>query len=173
MKKHSGNMISWSSVFIVLFCVKIANPALIAFGICIAAVMDMFDGKLARMYGENTAEARIFGELTDSLCDVINFGVAPGFLLAIITFNTSFGIIHLICSCFFVWAGIYRLARFSATKDSTKKVVDYYTGIPITVAGPLLGLLTILFTNQFITIIFTLVLGWSMVSNIKIKKLKI
>ncbi len=173
MKKHSGNIISWSSVFIVLFCVKIANPSLLALGIVIASIMDMFDGKFARMYGDNTVEARIFGELTDSLCDVINFGVAPGFLLSYIAFNSSFGFIHFICSCFFVWAGIYRLARFSAQKDNTKKVVDYYTGIPITVAGPLLGILTILFTSQFIIIIFTLLLGWSMVSNIKIKKLKI
>ncbi len=173
MKKHSGNIISWSSVFIVLFCVKLANPLLIACGIIIAAFMDMFDGKFARMYGENTAEARIFGELTDSLCDVINFGIAPGFLLALVTFNGSFGMIHLICSCFFVWAGIYRLARFSATKDKTKAVVDYYTGIPITVAGPILGLLTVLFNNQIIIIFFTLILGWSMVSNIQIKKLKI
>ena len=38
--------------------------------------MDMFDGKAARKYGDGSKYSSTFGELTDSLCDIFNFGVA-------------------------------------------------------------------------------------------------
>ncbi len=173
MKKHYGNLVSWSSVFIVLIAVTTKVPIYIALAICIAAIMDMFDGKLARKYGDDTREARLFGELTDSLCDVINFGVMPGFILPVVIFNEQLSILHIIASLFFVWGGIYRLARFSAQKDEGVKCVDYYTGIPITVAGPLLGCISLFIHGQFIAVIITFILGYSMVSNLKIKKLVI
>ncbi len=171
MRKHYGNLVSWSSVFIVLIAINTKVPFYIAIAICIAAIMDMFDGKLARKYGDNTREARLFGELTDSLCDVINFGVIPGFILPVVIFNEQLSILHIIASLFFVWAGIYRLARFSAQKDESVKCVDYYTGIPITIAGPLLGLMSLFIHGQLIAIIITFILGWSMVSKVQIKKL--
>ncbi len=173
MKRHYGNLVSWSSVFVVLIAVTTKNPLLIAIAICIAAIMDMFDGKLARIYGENTREARLFGELTDSLCDVINFGVMPGFILPVVIFNDQLTILHIAASLFFVWAGIFRLARFSAQKGESVKCVDYYTGIPITVAGPLLGCISLLIHGQTLLIITTIFLAWTMVSNLKIKKLVI
>lgn len=173
MKKHYGNLVSWTSVFIVFIAITTQVPIYIALAVFIAAIMDMFDGKLARKYGDDTAQARLFGELTDSLCDVINFGVTPGFILPVIIYNTNLSNLHILAALFFVWGGIYRLARFSAQKDASVVCVKYYTGIPITVAGPILACLSVIFTRQIFIIPITILLGWSMVSKMKIKKIMI
>lgn len=171
MKKHLGNLVSWSSVLVMLITYYTKNPLYLAIGICIACFMDMFDGKFARMYGENTKSAKIFGELTDSLCDLVNFGVAPSLLMTTLQYGTETSFLHLFFSFFYIWAGIYRLARFSATK--TQDCVDYYTGLPITVAGPILAFASLLTDNQFIVMGLMLVTGYAMVCNVQVKKLKI
>ncbi len=174
MKKNLGNIISWSSVIIVILSIYSLNITTITIAIIIAAIMDMFDGKFARMYGENTSEAQIFGEITDSLCDLINFGVVPSLVLTSIKFSTNYSLVFLIASAFFIWAGIYRLARFSATKNRTSNAaVDFYIGLPITVAGPVAAILITLFDHQLITIAILIFFGWTMITNYQVKKLKI
>lgn len=170
MKKQAGNIVSWGSVCVVIGFLYTNNPYLIVLGVFIAAIMDMFDGKLARKYGNNTKEARMFGELTDSLCDSFNFGFVPAFIIPNLLFSSS-NILFISCTMIFMVAGIFRLARFSVCKTSEN--IESYIGLPITVAGPILGLLTILSNNIVIFIICNLIFSYLMISKYEFKKIKI
>lgn len=140
-----------------------------------AAFADRFDGKIARLLD---AETHIGKEL-DSLADLISFGIAP----IVIAWKTCFymlGVFGYIIALIFVLTGAYRLARFNVTE--TRK---YFTGIPITIAGSFLILLSLYncyillklhqfqslpFLNVIFTSLFTLLLSYLMVSNIRINK---
>jgi CDP-diacylglycerol--serine O-phosphatidyltransferase len=88
-----------------------------------AFVLDMLDGRIARMTGTTSA----FGLEFDSLADVISFGVAP----AILSFKWGLeplGQIGWAAGFIFVSAAAVRLARFniqSATQDKR-----YFVGLP-------------------------------------------
>ena len=168
MKKNLGNIISWSSVLVVFLSFSTFNPVIIFLGIIIAGIMDMFDGKAARKYEDGSKYSSTFGELTDSLCDIFNFGVAPSLLLSLVVFP-EYSMLLLIGSYIFVLGGIFRLARFSAGKDKPK--VDYYVGIPITVAGPLLGLFMLFIQDQLLMFTIMVLISYLMVSKIKVKKI--
>jgi CDP-diacylglycerol--serine O-phosphatidyltransferase len=88
-----------------------------------AFVLDMLDGRIARMTGTTSA----FGVEFDSLADVISFGVAP----AILSFKWGLeplGQIGWAAGFLFVSAAAVRLARFNiqaATQDKR-----YFVGLP-------------------------------------------
>lgn len=88
-----------------------------------AFVLDMLDGRIARMMGTTSA----FGLEFDSLADVISFGVAP----AILSFKWGLeplGQIGWAAGFLFVAAAAVRLARFNiqaATQDKR-----YFVGLP-------------------------------------------
>jgi CDP-diacylglycerol--serine O-phosphatidyltransferase len=90
----------------------------------IGIVLDMLDGRIARMTGSTSA----FGVEFDSLADVITFGVAP----AILSFAWGLqplGRIGWAASFLFVAAAAVRLARFNV---QTGAVHDkrYFIGMP-------------------------------------------
>lgn len=90
----------------------------------IGIVLDMLDGRIARMTGSTSA----FGVEFDSLADVITFGVAP----AILAFSWGLqplGRIGWAVSFLFVAAAAVRLARFNV---QTGAVHDkrYFIGMP-------------------------------------------
>ncbi len=90
----------------------------------VAIVLDMLDGRIARMTGSTSA----FGVEFDSLADVISFGVAP----AVLSFAWGLqplGRIGLAASFLFVAAAAVRLARFNV---QTGVVHDkrYFVGMP-------------------------------------------
>lgn len=172
LKKHAGNLVSWSSFCInVLILLLLLNDKVqinfMVVGVFIAAFLDMFDGKLARLF-ITKKEDFIFGELTDSLCDTINFGIVPMFIF--IYFFSSHIFISFIVVSFYLWAIVYRLARFSKTKNET--LVSHYIGIPVTVIGPISSFFTVTFSSSLIlVVIIQLFLSYLMVSNLKVKKL--
>lgn len=91
----------------------------------LAIVLDMLDGRIARMTGSTSA----FGVEFDSLADVISFGVAP----AILAFSWGlqpFGRLGWAAGFVFVSAAAIRLARFNI--QSTGPAVDkrYFVGMP-------------------------------------------
>lgn len=89
----------------------------------IAVVLDMLDGRIARMTG-TTSE---FGLQFDSLADVISFGIAP----AILTFSwglTSLGNWGWAAGFVYVTAAAMRLARFNIQAGSVDK--RYFVGMP-------------------------------------------
>jgi CDP-diacylglycerol--serine O-phosphatidyltransferase len=88
-----------------------------------AIVLDMLDGRIARMTGA-TSE---FGIEFDSLADVISFGVAP----AILTFAWGLhplGRLGWAAGFIFVAAAAVRLARFNIQSGSQDK--RYFVGMP-------------------------------------------
>lgn len=89
----------------------------------IAIVLDMLDGRIARLTGTSSA----FGLEFDSLADIISFGMAP----AILSF--SWGLQPLgrwgwATGFIFVTAAAMRLARFNIQSGSVDK--RYFVGMP-------------------------------------------
>jgi CDP-diacylglycerol--serine O-phosphatidyltransferase len=88
-----------------------------------AVILDMLDGRIARMTGTTSA----FGVEFDSLADVISFGVAP----AILSFAwglSSLGRLGWAAGVLFVAAAAMRLARFNIQTGGGDK--RYFVGLP-------------------------------------------
>ncbi|MDD2509962.1 MAG: CDP-diacylglycerol--serine O-phosphatidyltransferase [Syntrophomonas sp.] len=132
--------------------------------IVFAVVMDGMDGKIARRFGA-TSE---LGKELDSLCDLVSFGVAPAVLLYAQIFLESFYLPGLIAVLFFIICGALRLARFNVLN-----IHEYFLGIPITLAGFILALISLLADNLHPTVILLLIvfLSLMMISNVKIRKI--
>jgi CDP-diacylglycerol--serine O-phosphatidyltransferase len=93
-----------------------------------AIVLDMLDGRIARMTG-TTSE---FGGELDSLADAISFGVAP----ALLAYRWGFGAVPRVgwlVAFLFTVCGVMRLARFNVQKHA----VDgrFFVGLPIPAAA--------------------------------------
>lgn len=136
--------------------------------ILFAAILDRFDGKVARKFN---AESEL-GEQLDSLADLVSFGVAPAFVAWSMNFS-AIGIEGYLPVVIFIFAGAYRLAKFNITPSK-----DCYIGLPITVAGVLLSFYNIYLAlshsiggDKFKTSIVMIVLAYSMVCNLKVKKM--
>jgi CDP-diacylglycerol--serine O-phosphatidyltransferase len=88
----------------------------------LAVVLDMLDGRIARMTGTTSA----FGLQFDSLADVISFGMAP----AILTFAWGMeplGRFGWAAGFVFVTGAATRLARFNIQTTTDKR---YFVGMP-------------------------------------------
>jgi CDP-diacylglycerol--serine O-phosphatidyltransferase len=90
----------------------------------IAIVLDMLDGRIARMTGSASA----FGVEFDSLADVISFGLAPA-ILVYAWGLTPLGRVGLAIGFLFVSAAAMRLARFNI-QSSTGLDRRYFVGMP-------------------------------------------
>ena len=89
----------------------------------IAVVLDMLDGRIARM----TGTASEFGVQFDSMADVVSFGMAPA-ILAFAWGLSSLGRLGWAAAFLFVTAAALRLARFNVQAGSTDK--RYFIGMP-------------------------------------------
>ncbi|MFA5536425.1 MAG: CDP-diacylglycerol--serine O-phosphatidyltransferase [Bacillota bacterium] len=148
-----------------LFFVLESKPFLAASFIIIAALLDRFDGTLARKSGMVTD----LGKELDSLSDLVSFGVAPAMLLWFLALNNIF-IYGKIIAVIYILAGAFRLARFNVTEFK-----GFYIGVPITIAGGLLAIAAIITikqnTSPYLLAGFSLFLSYAMVSS-KIKLAK-
>jgi len=89
-----------------------------------AIVLDILDGRIARMTGSASA----FGVEFDSLADVISFGVAPA-ILAYAWGLAPLGRLGLAAGFLFVSAAAMRLARFNI-QTGTGLDKRYFVGMP-------------------------------------------
>jgi CDP-diacylglycerol---serine O-phosphatidyltransferase len=89
----------------------------------IAIVLDMLDGRIARMTGTTSA----FGVEFDSLADVVSFGVAPA-MLSFAWGLQPLGRLGWAAGFLFVAAAAVRLARFNIQAGSHDK--RYFVGMP-------------------------------------------
>ena len=102
--------------------------------ILIAAVFDMFDGRVARLLG---AESE-FGIEMDSLADAISFCAAPAFLMYFMVLRTqpTWGApIACVYTCF----GVLRLAKFNAMAHAGEGSKKYFCGLPVPAPAALLA----------------------------------
>jgi CDP-diacylglycerol--serine O-phosphatidyltransferase len=93
-----------------------------------AGILDVLDGRVARLSGAGTR----FGAELDSLVDIVSFGVAPAFLIYQIEFATAGPLAWVVCY-FYVMAVAIRLARFNVLQAGRPKA--YFVGLPSPAAG--------------------------------------
>jgi CDP-diacylglycerol---serine O-phosphatidyltransferase len=117
----------------------------VSFVIC-AMILDMLDGRAARMLG---ADSR-FGAQLDSLADLVSFGVAPGIIMYMWSLK-EMGNAGWIAALIFCACGAIRLARFnveSVRDEGATKGNPYFTGLP-TPAAACMMLLPLLLSFQW------------------------
>lgn len=137
--------------------------------ILIAALMDRYDGRIARAL-EVSSE---LGKELDSLSDLVSFGVAP----ALLVFNkfSFLGFDNLktigICSLLlYIICGSYRLAKYNISEFN-----GIFTGVPITLAGFIVALYVLIMpvksSSSISSIFLLMILSYLMVSKFKFKKI--
>lgn len=130
--------------------------------IFIAALLDRYDGKIARKYNQETE----LGKQLDSMSDIISFGVAPTLLLyenVLVNFNVA----GMVMAILYIACGALRLARFNITEST-----GYFVGLPITAAGTFLAfssLITPYVGFAFYMFLFP-ILSILMISTFSVKK---
>jgi len=97
--------------------------------IVFAGILDMLDGRVARLSGTGTR----FGAELDSLVDVISFGVAPALLTYFLDFSNAGRFAWILCYIYVVAVAL-RLARFNVL-SAGKPPSSFFTGLPSPAAG--------------------------------------
>jgi CDP-diacylglycerol--serine O-phosphatidyltransferase len=134
-----------------------------AFFILLAMVMDGLDGRLARRLGIISE----MGKELDSLCDLVSFGVAPALLLYSQVLQPFPLMLGLIAAVLYIICGAFRLARFNVLN-----IKEYFVGIPITLAGAALAIVS-LFTAYipgYLILAAVIFLAYMMISNLRVRK---
>jgi CDP-diacylglycerol--serine O-phosphatidyltransferase len=137
-----------------------------------AAVLDMLDGRIARL----TNSASRFGEEYDSLADLVSFGVAP----AVLAYSWGLADFHRLgwmASFLFVVCGSMRLARFNIqTRVADKK---YFIGLPIPAAAGTIASLVLATPERLVErfwmaglLVLTVVLSYLMISTLRYRSFK-
>lgn len=94
--------------------------------ILIAAVFDMFDGRVARMLG---AESE-FGVEMDSLADTVSFCAAPAFLMYFFVLQAQ-PLWGAPIACVYTCFGVLRLAKFNTMAKAGETSKKYFCGLPV------------------------------------------
>ena len=136
VKKYLPSLITLANLFLGFLSVLYIQKGDFVFAchlILIAALLDSFDGKLARKIGVVSA----FGKEIDSLADVVSFCLAPSFLVFNIlydpnltSYNFQFFFLYIaFLSSFPLLMGAIRLARFNV-EHNEEEIKEYYVGLP-------------------------------------------
>ena len=142
--------------------------------ILISALLDMFDGKIARFLDQSSA----FGLELDSLSDLVCFGVAPSIVLYLSTLQQVGKVGWGVCMFYTICCAM-RLARFNVAHAHPESVTDldrkYFTGIPAP-AGAIVALfpLILFFETESFTMVkpvciafFLMFSGCMMISTVR------
>ena len=152
--------------------------------IAIAAVVDFFDGLVARLLKVPSE----LGKQLDSLADVVSFGVAPGMIIyqflrlsfAQQANGLDVNILWLMPAFLVPCAGAYRLARFNIDAEQSYG----FKGVPIPAAGLLIAAFPLIFwysnqvwttnllTNKWFWYLLIFVISYLMVSTLPMLALK-
>ncbi len=143
-----------------------------AYLIIIAAVLDLLDGRIARLTN-STSE---FGSEYDSLADLVSFGVAPA-VLAYSWGLSDFFRLGWLASFLFVVCGSMRLARFNIQTHIVDK--KYFVGLPIPAAAGAIATLVLATPERLVDRVWmagllglTIVLSYLMISTIRYRSFK-
>ena len=142
--------------------------------VLISALLDSFDGRVARMIGHSSQ----FGAELDSLSDLVCFGVAPALLIFLRVLYFMEGLGWGICMFFAIFCAL-RLARFNAVlilnEEQPAWMKKYLTGVPAP-AGAIIALFPMIlyfstdnlaFLNPFFVSLCALFSGIMMISRVK------
>jgi CDP-diacylglycerol--serine O-phosphatidyltransferase len=140
----------------------------------IAIVLDMLDGRIARMTGTSSA----FGLELDSLADVISFGMAPS-ILAFSWGLHPLGARGWGVGFIFVVAAALRLARFNIQSGSVDK--RYFVGLPSPAAASVPAATVFAYPDALqlypdvvplFALLMVIVPSWLMVSTVRFRSFK-
>lgn len=113
------------------------------FFILLACILDLLDGRVARMGGFESP----FGREFDSLADIVSFGVAPAFLVHRVVLADVFvnhKEIGWFIASIYVICGAFRLARFNCLAAMAGGGGGkYFLGFPIPAAAGMVSSLTL------------------------------
>lgn len=156
----------------VLLAFKYNNVDCAFIGMIIAAVCDMFDGKVARNLKNRTEQEKDFGVQIDSLADIVAFITIPALTLYLSGMQEIYQLVFL---ALYVVSGVIRLAYFNVAMSDKNKAIEYYSGLPVPVSVLIFGLVWLLskFVNFDYVLIYTIlvpIVGYLHISKIKIKK---
>jgi len=101
--------------------------------ILLACLLDMVDGRVARMF-KATSE---FGVQFDSLADMVNYGVAPALIFYFLYFK-DWNWIGIALSFLPICCAAIRLARFNEEADPNV-AITHFVGLPTTIAALVLA----------------------------------
>lgn len=168
--KYAGNFITILNIFfgsLAIINILKQDYKVATILILLAVLMDSLDGRVARRF--NTTSD--MGKELDSLCDLVSFGVAPAILIYSQVFISSPypDIIGISATLLFIICGALRLARFNVLN-----ITEHFMGIPITLAGTIMVVVSI-FTGYLsypVIVTIMLLLAYLMISTIKVPKLK-
>ena len=138
--------------------------------IILSFIADGLDGRVARL--TNTSSK--FGLEFDSLADIVAFGVAPA-MMTFFSIGQNYGKFGALITGLFVVFGAIRLARFNVTTENNDPSV--FIGLPIPTAAAVLASFNMLnlelnHSLNIIILIFALILGLLMVSNVRFPSFK-
>lgn len=131
--------------------------------ILLAVFMDAIDGRVARKLGIMSD----MGKQLDSLCDLVSFGVAPAILIYSQLLHELPLLLGVMAALIYIMCGAFRLARFNVLN-----IKDYFVGVPITLAGLTMALISLLAgnMNSYLALAMVVLLALLMVSKIQIPK---
>ena len=174
--KHIPNMVTLGNLACgTLAIINIFNdePETAVYLVLLAAVLDFFDGFLARLLKVSGE----FGKQLDSMADLVTFGVAPACLLYSLSYNID---------------GVYRysfvlLAAFSAFRLAkynldTRQTSTSFIGVPTPVTGITVMSLAmvdggflydLIFDNGYGFLVFSAAISFLLISEIKVPSNKI
>jgi len=130
-----------------------------------AALFDSLNGRIARRLNA----VRVRGRDIDIMGDLISFGVAPAALLYAIHL-APFGWWGCLAAAVFPVCGVFRLARLTTLNGR-----GLHLGLPPTVAGPVLAVVSVLAQGVpvLLPIMAMLALSGLMLSRFKVPKLRL
>ena len=115
-----------------------------AVAVFVGMVLDILDGKVARLTRTTTQ----FGVEFDSLADVVSFCVAPAFMLYALALSQA-GRVAWLGAFLFVICGALRLARFNVHQGVTDR--RYFVGLPTPAAAGVVASTALLLEGVEIT----------------------
>ena len=137
----------------------------------VAMVLDMLDGRIARMTG-TTSE---FGVQLDSLADIVSFGMAPAVLVYAWGLQ-PLGRLGWAVGFLFVTGAALRLARFNIQKNTDKR---YFVGLASPAAAAIVASTIFYYPAElqatptaFFAVALTLVPALLMVSTVRFRSFK-
>jgi CDP-diacylglycerol--serine O-phosphatidyltransferase len=169
--KHIPNMVTLGNLACgTLAIVNIFNdePKTAVYLVILAAVLDFFDGFLARLLKVSGE----FGKQLDSMADLVTFGLAPSCLLYSLSYNIDgvYRYSFLLLAAF----SAYRLAKYNL---DTRQSSTSFIGVPTPITGITVMSLAmvdggflydLIFDNGYGFLIFSAIISFLLISEIKL-----